>query len=357
MAGVSCTVFERETSETYITRPREWGMTLHWGAEFVLKKLPMELQEKLRSIRCNPYHDTTPGKDDFLPICNGITGEVMLKMAGDSPVRVSRRKMRELFSEGLDIRVRRSLLCGRISIDMNNTAPRSRPSSKTGLILRAMHLWAATALNQENTPRNKRFTYKLYTQMFKASYYPETTEMFWISIQDVPDPNKPETWLFQLVMGWGGSPTLEEMPANADRMRVFKERAQWWGEPWKTAGLYVKEDTQIYGMPATYWMPTIWDNHKGKITLAGDAAHPMPPGLNNAMQDASNLVDALANSAARADLGKAIDAYEAEMRERATKEVHISKEQATKVSDWKTFMDTPMITLGMKKQADEGAAK
>ena len=121
MAGVSCTVFERETSETYITRPREWGMTLHWGAEFVLKKLPMELQEKLRSIRCNPYHDTTPGKDDFLPICNGITGEVMLKMAGDSPVRVSRRKMRELFSEGLDIRVRRSLLCGRISIDMNNS--------------------------------------------------------------------------------------------------------------------------------------------------------------------------------------------------------------------------------------------
>ena len=75
------------------------------------------------------------------------------------------------------------------------------------------------------------------------------------------------------------------------------------------------------------------------------------------MQDASNLVDALANSAARADLGKAIDAYEAEMRERATKEVHISKEQATKVSDWKTFMDTPMIRLGMKKQADEGAAK
>lgn len=74
------------------------------------------------------------------------------------------------------------------------------------------------------------------------------------------------------------------------------------------------------------------------------------------MQDASNLVDALTDKAARADLGKAIDAYEAEMRERAGKEVQISKEQATKVSDWKTFMDTPMIRMGMKRHADTMAA-
>ena len=79
-------------------------------------------------------------------------------------------------------------------------------------------------------------------------------------------------------------------------------------------------------------------------------------GLNNALQDASNLVDALTENAARGDLRKAIDAYEVEMRERAGKEVHISKEQATKVSNWKTLMDTPMVRLGMKRQADVVAA-
>lgn len=193
----------------------------------------------------------------------------------------------------------------------------------------------------------------------------------------MPDPDKPETWLFQLMMSWGGSPTLEEMPTNEDRMRVFKERAQRWAEPWKTAGLNVTDDTEIYAAPATYWMPTAWHNHNGMITLAGDAAHPMPPrkfspfsnkmsrltslidrgqGLNNAMQDASNLVDALTDHAARAYLGEAIDAYEAEMRERASKEVQISKEQATKSSDWKTFMDTPMVRIGMKRLADAVAA-
>lgn len=128
-AGVSCTVYERETSTTYKSRPREWGMTLHWGAEFVLRKLPQELQAKLRSIRCNPFHDTTPGKDDFLPICNGITGDVMLKMHADSPVRVSRGKMRTLFSEGLDIQVRESPLHGGICNNMTPVRQKNHSSN------------------------------------------------------------------------------------------------------------------------------------------------------------------------------------------------------------------------------------
>ena len=97
------------------------------------------------------------------------------------------------------------------------------------------------------------------------------------TVQDVPDPDKPETWLYQLMMSWGGPPALEDMPANEDRMRVLKERAQRWAEPWKTAGLNVEESTPIYQMPVSYWMPRVWDNHNGMITLAGDAAHPMPP--------------------------------------------------------------------------------
>lgn len=74
------------------------------------------------------------------------------------------------------------------------------------------------------------------------------------------------------------------------------------------------------------------------------------------MQDASNLVDGLTDIAARADLAKVIDAYEAEMRERAGKEVQISAEQATRVSNWKTLMDAPMVRLGLKRQADAVAA-
>ena len=96
-------------------------MTLHWAAQLVWKKLPKEFHDKLRSIRCHPFHDSTPGQDDFLPVCNGITGHVMLKWHGDSPIRVSRSKMCALFSEGLDIQVRPSLLCGRTWNDVNNS--------------------------------------------------------------------------------------------------------------------------------------------------------------------------------------------------------------------------------------------
>ena len=104
-AGVSCTVYEKETPETYVTRPREWGMTLHWGWDHLYKYLPSHLREKIRGTYCNPHRDIVPGVEDHLPVSNGKTGEIMVKWPADNPIRVSRRKLRELFAEGLDVQV------------------------------------------------------------------------------------------------------------------------------------------------------------------------------------------------------------------------------------------------------------
>lgn len=38
-----------------------------------------------------------------LPVHNGKTGELLMMMAGERPCRVSKRKLRKLFSEGLTI--------------------------------------------------------------------------------------------------------------------------------------------------------------------------------------------------------------------------------------------------------------
>jgi len=45
------------------------------------------------------YADAVAG----LPVHNGKTGELLMTMAGERPCRVSRRKLRKLFSEGLTI--------------------------------------------------------------------------------------------------------------------------------------------------------------------------------------------------------------------------------------------------------------
>lgn len=78
-------------------------MSLHWGAEFLSKALPPELQARLPEIDTDPHHDTT--KDPGFIQCNGETAEMILMMKGMLPRRVSRRKLKALMSEGLDIQV------------------------------------------------------------------------------------------------------------------------------------------------------------------------------------------------------------------------------------------------------------
>ena len=67
------------------------------------------------------------------------------------------------------------------------------------------------------------------------------------------------------------------------------------------------------------------------------------------MLDASNLIDALAKKPTGADLKSAIDAYEAEMRDRGTREVQLSTKQALVTSRWDTVMDNPARKVGMRR--------
>jgi hypothetical protein len=84
---------------------REWGMTLHWGANHIDECLPQSLLDRLKSIYSDPYFVPPPGQKDGIPIYNGKTGGLLAEVRGDRPVRISRRKMRALFGEGLDIQV------------------------------------------------------------------------------------------------------------------------------------------------------------------------------------------------------------------------------------------------------------
>lgn len=58
-------------------------------------------------------------------------------------------------------------------------------------------------------------------------------------------------------------------------MKLMKERAQTFGEPFKSAFLWMPDDNPIYPNFLSYWMPIPFDTKNGRITLVGDAAHPM----------------------------------------------------------------------------------
>lgn len=99
-----------------------------------------------------------------------------------------------------------------------------------------------------------------------------------------------------------------------------------------------------------------WDNRQGRVTLAGDAAHPMTfqrgQGLNHAMKDAYTACKAIESFWNRGDFtiedrAAAIQAYEEEMVIRTGEEVRLSEESTVKLHNWSSVMQSPLIKHGL----------
>jgi hypothetical protein len=94
-------------------------------------------------------------------------------------------------------------------------------------------------------------------------------------VQDVPDPEDPANWKFQVVTSWLGK--QDDSLDTAGRLAQVKEKASTMCEPFRSAVLWMPDDTKITYDTMAYWVTAPWDNHDGRATLAGDAAHPMTP--------------------------------------------------------------------------------
>jgi hypothetical protein len=76
-------------------------MTLHWGASHIASCLPEDLAARFHESYADP--SLTLDAVTGLPIYNGKTGDLILEMGAEKPMRVSRKKMRNLFCEGIDV--------------------------------------------------------------------------------------------------------------------------------------------------------------------------------------------------------------------------------------------------------------
>jgi 2-polyprenyl-6-methoxyphenol hydroxylase-like FAD-dependent oxidoreductase len=65
--------------------------------------------------------------------------------------------------------------------------------------------------------------------------------------------------------------------SDAERLAQVKEKAKVLPEPFRSANLWMPDDTRVTYDRIGYWIPIPWDNHGGRATLCGDAAHPMTP--------------------------------------------------------------------------------
>jgi len=96
-----------------------------------------------------------------------------------------------------------------------------------------------------------------------------------IAIQDVPDVDRPETWVFQLQATWKKTTEPDLAEEDISSLEKHWQRAEIMGEPFKSATSWIPEGTSISVNKMAYWVPQEWDTRGGRVIIAGDAAHPM----------------------------------------------------------------------------------
>jgi hypothetical protein len=148
------------------------------------------------------------------------------------------------------------------------------------------------------------------------------------------------------------APLPEGGTAGQQALDYLKATTKDQAEPFQSLIDWTPDGSECYIDEMKYWVSKPFDNRGGRITLAGDAAHPMliyrGQGFQHAILDASQYLDALIKvreGAAEARVS-AISAYDADMIERGAKAMQQSVQEAEFSMDPKTVDQMLMARQG-----------
>ena len=104
-ANIPFTVFESEEESTF--RPREWTMALHWSLPMLEKLLPQHLADRLPIDSVpDPSLNYSEYPNNVTSVYDGPSGKLIREIVSDGKfLRVSRRKLRSLCREEVDVQV------------------------------------------------------------------------------------------------------------------------------------------------------------------------------------------------------------------------------------------------------------
>lgn len=357
-------------------------MGLHWGAESLHSLVTPSMWARLQSVQVDP--STPTPESDAINFLNGQTGALMTSIPANKFYRLRRRKLRSLLAEDLAIRYSHRLQSITYSRNRKYATAHftNNTSIKASLIVGAdgarsavrSHLLGPELGSIRTLPYSATFVQARYSAeqavflrkfhpLYLASINPANLFAFF-GLHDIPDPAKPETWVFFFYISWPCSLEEQRQTAHwtdAQRLQQGKEFSKHFTEPWNSAYEWLPEDQKVWYMNLTDFDPGAeahrWDTSDGRVTLAGDAAHAMTyqrgQGLNHSITDAGRLAAATTDFVTgRKSRPDAIREYEEEMIERAGGEVRMSTTNTEMVHDWSKVQESPIMKSGMTRVQD-----
>ncbi|KAH9901978.1 hypothetical protein F4778DRAFT_134225 [Xylariomycetidae sp. FL2044] len=396
--GVPFKLFERDTGLAP-RGSRDWALACHWSAPTLASLLGEALWSRIEEAQADP---NTPTPDvDVVKVFNGRTGAVENELPFQDFRRFNRSRLRALMSEGLDVAYGKRL--ERISYpppssssddeqDAAVTAHFTDGTAETGRLIvgadgsqsrvRTLLLGAERAkLNRlplaatfvtASYTRERALALRAHHPLINVILHPDDM-VGMLATLDASDAARPETWRFQFYISWRA--TAEEQAREAaimgvpERLAQVKVRSEAFADPLRSAFDWLPDDCDtVYWAGVANWDPSLeehdWtaNNGGGRVTLVGDAAHPMSyhraQGLNHAIADAGKLVELLASQVPAAAAGAAaaprrsqadlIREFETEMRARGGEEVRLSEMNSFMLHDFAKVEQSPLFNRGLK---------
>lgn len=293
-------VFEKNAA-VFSPGERDWNMGLHWGVPILRSLIPESANAQLQSVQVDPNTPTKP--IDTLAFLNGHTGELMTAPEIPNFHRLRRSKLRALLSKDLDIRWNKLLknivfehdgasvtavfedgqhITGRLVIGADGARSTVRTILLEPKLAEPTRLPYSATFVQAKFTREQALFLRSFHPLYIAAPHPDGYFAFF-GLQDAPDVDKPEGWTFFFYISWKSSIKQQDAErgrfGNKERLAQVKEKSKVYTEPWKSAFEWVHEDQAAWYFDLSVWVPNLpehkWDTRNGRVTLAGDAAHPM----------------------------------------------------------------------------------
>ncbi|TQW06707.1 cytochrome b2 [Cordyceps javanica] len=280
-------VVERE--DGIDARPREWTMLVHWAMPILKRLVPEVILEDLSEALCNP-HLQFSAQVETLPCYNGVTGDLLFSSPTPGARRVSRRRLRALLARGIEIRWSMSLKTitrteGGVkaefedgtTVDADYLLGTDGTSSKVREILlgagKSKPLGSgflfATGINQyEDLDK----TDAIVSKHPVAALMMGTSSVGGIGVLSAKESFDRSTWTTFWVKIWRGEPVDLRGQEALDYVRTQTAPLR---DEFQLAIDWTPDDAYVSVNEMKYWVPIHWDNYDGRVTLAGDAAHPM----------------------------------------------------------------------------------